>query len=89
MPYAARGENKSNVRTPEGAFGHVLRTVRQSRSISQEALAYERGYHRTYIGQIERGEKNPSLRTIFDLAKVLKTSPTEMVLQTEIILSRR
>lgn len=89
MPYAARGENKSNIRTPEGAFGHVLRTVRHSQSISQEALAYEGGYHRTYIGQIERGEKNPSLRTIFDLAKVLKTSPAEMIRQTEAILSRR
>lgn len=89
MPHASRGANKSNVRTPEGAFGHVLRTIRQSRSISQEALAYDGGYHRTYIGQIERGEKNPSLRTIFDLAKVLKTSPAEMIRQTEVILSRR
>jgi transcriptional regulator with XRE-family HTH domain len=31
------------------------------------------GYHRTYIGQLERGEKSPSLRTISDLAEALKT----------------
>ena len=89
MPRASRGDKKRTIRTPEDAFGQVLRAVRLSQSISQEALAFEGGYHRTYIGQIERGEKNPSLRTIFDLAKVLKSSPSELIRQTEAILSRR
>jgi transcriptional regulator with XRE-family HTH domain len=80
MARAGRGQKKSAHRSPEEAFGHVLRTVRQSRSISQEALAYEGGYHRTYIGQVERGEKSPSLRTVFNLASMLKTSPAEMIL---------
>lgn len=89
MPRAPHGDSKSGFRTPEAAFGHVLRTIRQSRSVSQEALAFDGGYHRTYIGQLERGEKSPSLRTIFDLAKALKSSPTEMIRQTEAILNRR
>jgi transcriptional regulator with XRE-family HTH domain len=89
MPRAAPGHKKRTIRTPEDAFGHVLRTIRQSRSVSQEALAFEGGYHRTYIGQIERGEKSPSLRTIFDLAKALKSSPSDMIRQAEVILNRR
>jgi transcriptional regulator with XRE-family HTH domain len=83
------GEKKGSLRSPEDAFGHVLRTVRQSRSVSQEALAFEGGYHRTYIGQLERGEKSPSLRTIFNLAKALKSSPADMIRQTETIVNRR
>lgn len=86
MPRAAQGQKKRIIRTPEEAFGHVLRSIRLSRSVSQEALAFEGGYHRTYIGQLERGEKSPSLRTIFDLAKALKTSPTEMIQQAEAVL---
>lgn len=88
MPSAAQGQKKRVIRTPEEAFGHVLRSVRRNQSISQEALAFEGGYHRTYIGQLERGEKSPSLRTVFDLAKALKTSPTEMIRQAENNLDR-
>ena len=87
MPRAAHRQKKRIIRTPEDAFGHVLRAVRLSQSISQEVLAFDGGYHRTYIGQLERGEKSPSLRTIVNLAKALKTSPTDMIRQTEAILN--
>lgn len=88
MPRATRGQKKPTIRTPEEAFGHVLRSIRLSQSISQEALAFEGGYHRTYIGQLERGEKSPSLRTIFDLAKALNTTPTEIIQKAEAVLNR-
>ena len=74
--------------TPEQAFGRVLRQLRQSRRLSQEALGFESGYHRTYIGLLERGEKSPSLRTVFCLAKALKTRPAEMVELAESLVSR-
>lgn len=53
------------------------------RLLSQEALALESGYHRTYIGMIERGEKSLSLRTLFDLATTLKARPSAILRRVE------
>jgi transcriptional regulator with XRE-family HTH domain len=55
----------------------VLRSVRRGCSLSQDDL--KSGYHRTYIGQLERGEKSPSLRTIFNLASTMGVLPSELV----------
>ncbi len=76
---AARRKNIS----PEAAFGHVLRSVRVRQSLSQDELGAKSGYHRTYIGQLERGEKSPSLRTIFNLSATLRVSPSVLIRQTE------
>lgn len=69
--------------TIEQAFGLTLQDLRKTRKLSQEELGFESGYHRTYISQLERGRKSPSLRTIFQLASALKTLPSEMVLRLE------
>jgi transcriptional regulator with XRE-family HTH domain len=69
--------------SPERAFGQVLRDVRESRKISQEELGAQSGYHRTYIGQLERGEKSPSLRTIVNLCSTLKVKPWVVVRRVE------
>lgn len=69
--------------SPEKAFGQVLRKLRRRRALSQEALAHESGYHRTYIGMIERGEKSLSLRTLFDLATTLRVRPSAVLRQVE------
>jgi transcriptional regulator with XRE-family HTH domain len=45
-------------------FGIVVANLRKSKGLSQEELAFELGLHRTYISQIERGIKSPSLRVI-------------------------
>ncbi len=45
-------------------FGKRIRVLRKQRNWSQEKLAEETGFHRTYIGMIERGERNPSLINI-------------------------
>jgi transcriptional regulator with XRE-family HTH domain len=72
--------------TPERAFAQVLRQVRTERGLSQEKLGFESGYHRTYIGMIERGLMNPSLRTILSIASVLEISAGELVRRTEATL---
>ncbi len=67
----------------ESLFGKVLQELRQERGYSQEQLGSESGYHRTYISLLERGRKNPSLKTIFHLAKTLRIDPSELVRRIE------
>jgi len=69
--------------SPEKAFGVVLREVRQSRGLSQEALAHESGLDRTYISLLERGERQPTLKTILSLARALNVSASGLVAKTE------
>ena len=74
--------------TPEEAFAKALRAVREECGISQEDLAFESGYHRTYIGLLERAKMNPSLRTILSIAAVLGVPAAEIVRRVEGILAK-
>ncbi len=67
----------------ERLFGQVLQHLRHKRGLSQEELGFEADYHRTYISQLERGQKNPSLRAIFRLAEALGITPSEMIRRIE------
>jgi transcriptional regulator with XRE-family HTH domain len=49
-----------------------------AKKLSQEELAYRAGVHRTYLGGIERGERNPSLINIEAIAKALKVTLPEL-----------
>ena len=55
------------------AFGEIIRDLRKEKELSQEELADKAGLHRTYIGMIERGEKNITLENINKLSKALQT----------------
>jgi transcriptional regulator with XRE-family HTH domain len=57
--------------------------------MSQEELAHESGYHRNYIGILERGEKSPSLRTLFNLAGALTISPSDILKRVERSLKKQ
>ena len=61
------------------AFSAVIRRLRQERNISQEKLALEAELHRTYISQLERGLKSPSLKTVYKISKVLGTPLPELM----------
>ncbi len=54
-------------------FGHNIQKIRKEQGLSQEKLAELANLHRTYIGMIERGEKNITLLNIEKLAKALNT----------------
>lgn len=59
-------------------FGTTLRGLRRDAGFSQEAFADLIGLDRTYIGGIERGERNPSIRVIFSIALALEVEASEL-----------
>ncbi|MDE6537333.1 MAG: helix-turn-helix domain-containing protein [Muribaculaceae bacterium] len=61
------------------AFGKRVAFLRQNKAMSQERLALECGINRTFIGEIERGEKTPSLLTIIRIAKGLDINKSELM----------
>lgn len=65
--------------SPQAAFGTVLRRLRQEKECSQDSFAHQTGYHRNYIGQLERGEKSPSLNALFDFAGSFGMKPSELL----------
>ena len=78
-----RSSRKARV-SAEALFGGVLRDLRKERGLSQETLAFESGYHPTYIGQLERGKKSPSLRTIIRVARVLRIPASDILKRIEV-----
>lgn len=62
-------------------FANKVRYYREKAGISQEKLAEYSGLHRTYIGSIERVEKNPSLLTALKIAKALKINISLLIEQ--------
>jgi transcriptional regulator with XRE-family HTH domain len=65
------------------ALGQALRSYRARQDISQEELANLSGLHRTYVGGIERGERNPSFTNILKLAQALGVSASKLLEQAE------
>lgn len=59
-------------------FGIRVRELRKERGYSQEAFADECGLHRTYVGAIERGERNVALDNIAKIAKALKVDVAKL-----------
>jgi DNA-binding XRE family transcriptional regulator len=60
-------------------FGEKVREIRNSQNLSQEQLAHLADVHRTYIGMIERAEKNITLVNIEKIAKALNVNITDLI----------
>lgn len=60
-------------------FGQKMQKVRREAGISQEELAAKLAMHRTYIGMIERGERNPTIRTLYKISKALGVKSSELL----------
>jgi transcriptional regulator with XRE-family HTH domain len=60
-------------------FGLRVRQLRMAKGLTQEQLGYDTGLHRTYVGQIERAEKNITLKSIEKIAKELDMNVKELL----------
>lgn len=60
-------------------FGQHIRELRTARGLTQEMLAEKIAVDRSYMGFLERGERNPSLTIIIEIAKALKVSPADLL----------
>ena len=61
------------------AVGENLRRYRVERGLSQEQFAEILGYHRTYVGGLERGERNLSLRSVERIAEAIDVRPLDLL----------
>ena len=64
-------------------LGAVVAETRRGLRLSQEALAFEAGIHRTFVSQVERGLKSPTVDTLGKLAAALATNPSALLAEAE------
>lgn len=62
----------TNDKAIKRAFGHRLRTVRNRRRLTQQALADRASLTMNYVFRLERGDRNPTLLVLHDLARALR-----------------
>ena len=65
------------------SFGSVVAELRHAAGLSQEALADKAGVHRTYVSQLERGLKAPTLTVLFKLGDALAVRPSKLISMLE------
>ncbi|MDX6648070.1 MAG: hypothetical protein QOI91_1303 [Solirubrobacteraceae bacterium] len=65
------------------ALGRAIRDFRGRNRISQEDLAHKAGMHRTYLGGIERGERNPSYTNLLKVADALDVDTSQLIRRAE------
>ncbi len=65
------------------AFGAAVRLRREELGVSQEALGYKAHVHRTYVSDVERGARNPTVKVIWKLAVALDTRPSALFASAE------
>ena len=64
---------------PKQKFGNKVREIRKEKGLSQEQLASLAGLDRSYMGHIERGEKNITLTKIYQIADALKVQASQLL----------
>lgn len=77
----------NNQLTPHAALGRALRVLRLAGGLSQEQLGLESGVQRNFISLIETGQNQPTIGTIFKLARALNIKPSKLVAEAEKLVS--
>lgn len=70
-------------RNPNEILAKNLKRLRAAREWSQEQFGAECNLHRTYVGAIERGERNVTLNTLLDISSALGVSAAELISESE------
>jgi transcriptional regulator with XRE-family HTH domain len=70
--------------SPEKRIGVAIRTARIAAGWSQEELSFQCGLHRTYIGAVERGEKNLTLKNLVRIGKSMNHTGAALMLAAEL-----
>ena len=83
MPKEIGADKRRESRTLGEAVGAEITRLRVDRGSSQAKLAHDLGYTERYIGQLERGTKSPTLRTLVDLAKAFSTELSAIIRSAE------
>lgn len=65
------------------ALGKTIRRLRADMNLSQEEFAHRAGLHRTYISQLERGIKSPTLDVVYKLCDVITLRMSEFIKEVE------
>jgi DNA-binding XRE family transcriptional regulator len=66
-----------------GGGSYVIREFCHRKGLSQEALSFAAGRHRTYVSLVERGRNSPSIRTLWVLAQALDVPPSQIIRTVE------
>jgi|CXWL01.1.fsa_nt_gi transcriptional regulator with XRE-family HTH domain len=74
--------------SPEALLGKEIARLRKRIGLSQEELGFRAEVHRTYVSQLERGLKSPTLSMILKLSRALKASASRLVAAVESQLLR-
>ncbi len=69
--------------SPEDLLGSEIARLRKRIGLSQEELGFRADVHRTYISQLERGLKSPTLNMILKLSRALKASASKLMATVE------
>ena len=80
MEIGLKSKQRKSIRK---SFSSLVRSKRNTLDISQEELSFRSGLHRTYVGSVERGERNLSLENIYLLATTLECDPQDLLLSLE------
>ena len=79
-PASGKGIKDRAGKDPElVAFGARVRALREKADMTQEELAHAAGLHWTYVGQIERGERNATIKNVLKIARGLGVDATALV----------
>jgi DNA-binding XRE family transcriptional regulator len=66
-------------RVLRNAIANTLKFLRSERGLSQEELGFEANLHRTFISQLERGLKSPTVDSLYAICRVLDITPSEFL----------
>lgn len=59
--------------------GRNVRAIRQARDMTQEQLAEQSGFSQQYISDLERGRRNPTVVSLYELAQALSSTPVQLL----------